>query len=109
NRPILFTEVGWPNQKTCAQYPWDYYRSPDKPDPTAQANCFEAFFQTWVGQKATAGFLVWEWRHHPDQKMDEKDPSYVPVGKPAMKVISKYLNGPTRLADANGTPASAPS
>ena len=90
--PILFTEVGWPNQTTCAQYPWDYYRQPDKPDPTAQSNCFEAFFRTWSNEKDVAGYLIWEWRNHPSQKIGPEDTSYTPCGKPAMKVIKRYLN-----------------
>ena len=109
-RPILFTEVAWPNQETCAQYPWDYYRSPDKPDPEAQANCFEAFFRTWSGEKSVAGFLVWEWRNRPEQKIGPTDPSYVPCGKPAMKVIRRYLSVPGKEAETQPTtrPASAP-
>ncbi|HUU21683.1 MAG TPA: glycoside hydrolase TIM-barrel-like domain-containing protein [Phycisphaerae bacterium] len=90
NRPILFTEVGWPSQETCAQYPWDYYRS-KKADPTAQANCFEAFFRTWIQEDSAAGFLVWEWRSWDGQKTGPQDTSYVPCGKPAMDVIKKYF------------------
>ena len=95
NRPILFTEVGWPNQETCAQYPWDYYRNPDKPDPQAQANCFEAFFRTWIPEPSVAGYLVWEWRNHPGQLTGPKDTSYVPIDKPAMNVITKYFDMPS--------------
>lgn len=95
NRLLLFTEVGWPNQVTCAQYPWDYYRAMDKPDPQAQAICFEAFFQTWINEKATTGFLVWEWRNHPGQKGGPADTSYIPCGKPAMGVIQKYFQAPS--------------
>jgi hypothetical protein len=95
NRPLLFTEVGWPNQTTCAQYPWDYYRATDKPDPKLQADCFEAFFQTWIHEKAVAGFLVWEWRNHPGQAIGPSDTSYVPCGKPAMSVIRKYFQYPS--------------
>jgi len=98
-RPILFTEVGWPNQVTCAQYPWDYYRSEKKPDPAAQANCFEAFFRTWTNEKAVAGFLVWEWRNNPSQAIGPKDTSYVPCGKPALEVIKKYYRYPSRPVD----------
>jgi Glycoside Hydrolase Family 113 len=99
DRPILFTEVGWPNQETCAQYPWDYYRATDKPDPRAQANCFEAFFQTWVGEKGVEGFLVWEWRNYPSQNVDpQTDTSYIPCGKPAMDVIRRYFDEGARRA-----------
>ena len=105
NRPILFTEVGWPNQTTGAQFPWDYYRSPNKPDPEGQANCFEAFFRTWIAEEDVAGFLVWEWVNYPGQKTDpETDTSYVPCGKPAMDVIRRYFRYPS----PHGPPASRP-
>jgi hypothetical protein len=90
-KPLLFTEVGWPNQVTCAEFPWDYYRSPDKPDMEAQANCFEAFFRTWIDDKNVAGMLVWEWRNYPGQKIGPDDTSYVPCGKTSMDVIRKYF------------------
>ncbi|MFA6134153.1 MAG: hypothetical protein WC869_09090 [Phycisphaerae bacterium] len=95
NRPIMFTEVGWPNQITCAQYPWDYYRSTDKPDPVGQARCFEAFFRVWEGEPSVAGYLIWEWRSYPGQVTDpQKDTSYVPCDKPAMDVISRHFHAP---------------
>jgi len=100
NRPILFTEVGWPNQETCAQYPWNYYGS-DKPDPQGQANCFEAFFKTWIDEPVVAGFIVWEWQNYPGQKTGPDDTGYIPTGKPAMDVIRKYLY--------TDSPATAPS
>jgi len=93
-RPILFTEVGWPNQVTCAQFPWDYYRAENQPDPQAQKNCFEAFFRTWANEKVVAGYLIWEWRNTDTMKLGPKDTSYVPIGKPCMKVISKYYRAP---------------
>ncbi len=98
-RPILFTEVGWPNLKTCAQYPWNYCLDED-PDPQAQANCFEAFFRTWSNTPQVAGYLVWEWRSWPGQPTGPEDRSYVPNGKPAMEVIRKYLNAPATTAPA---------
>jgi hypothetical protein len=107
NRPILFTEVGWPNQVTCAQYPWDYYRSPDQPDPEAQANCFEAFFRIWANEPQTSGWLVWEWRTSLDQKPDEKDTSYNPEGKPAMAVIKKYFGHTKDTAQSEPPPPPA--
>jgi len=109
DRPILFTEVGWPNQVTCAQYPWDYYRAKDQPDQDAQANCFEAFFRAWIDEKAVAGFLVYEWRNHPDQKLGPEDTSYSPCGKKAMQVIREYFQRPSAWGrPAEATPASAP-
>jgi hypothetical protein len=111
NRPIMFTEVGWPNQDTCAQYPWNYYASTTA-DPQAQANCFEAFFRTWINEPTVAGFLVWEWQNHPKQKTGPEDIGYLPCGKPAMKVIRRYFqmpspNNPTSKAGKR-SPAARP-
>ncbi|MBI5722644.1 MAG: hypothetical protein HZA50_01710 [Planctomycetes bacterium] len=105
-RPIIFTEVAWPNQETCAQYPWNYYAAPTKPKPQWQANCFEAFFRTWAGQPNVAGFIVFEWWAHPDKPIGPADTSYAPQGKPAMDVINRYY---ARLAkEAAETPSSRP-
>jgi hypothetical protein len=106
-RPLLFTEVGWPNQKTAAQYPWDYYRAQDKPDPELQALCFKTFFQAWADESAVGGFLVWEWRTSLTQTTTPtEDTTYVPKDKPAMKVINDFFaNG---VAPAKG-PTTAPS
>ncbi len=113
NRPILFTEVGWPNQITCAQYPWNYYQAQYSPAPLAQANCFEAFFDTWMTEPSVAGYIVWEWRNHPGQKIGPEDTSYVPMGKPAMGVIKKHFRRPspnpaTNPAETAATTAPAP-
>ncbi len=108
NRPIIFTEVGWPNQPTCAQYPWNYYQS-DKTDPDAQARCFEAFFQTWMQEKCVAGMLVWEWKSYANENVDPKtDTSYVPCGKPAMGVIRKYFQTASPNAPRASSPTTSP-
>lgn len=91
NRPILFTEVGWPNMKNCGEEPWNYCRENIDADPQAQANCFEAFFQTWHGESNVAGYLIWEWRNAKYQEIGLKDKSYRPCGKPALDVIRKYF------------------
>ncbi len=92
DRPIVFTEVGWPSQKGCAKEPWNYYGS-KTPDLATQAKCFQAFFDTWRGVEAVGGVLIWEWRNHTPSPSDEipEECSYVPMGKPAMKVIQEYF------------------
>jgi hypothetical protein len=105
NRPLLFTEVGWPSQVGCAKEPWNYYGS-DTPDVKTQALCFEAFFRTWADEKTVAGVLIWEWRNHPDQDGGPKDTSYIPNGKPAMKVIREFFKSPDPWAASQ--PASRP-
>ncbi len=50
-RPLLFTEVGWPNQKTAAEFPWDYYRAQDKPDPEPPGQVLQDLLRG-LGQRA---------------------------------------------------------
>ncbi len=95
--PLMFTEVGWPNQVTCANEPWNYYAAIDEPDPEAQANCFEAFFRTWLDEPYVAGVLIWEWRNHPGMAGGPEDTSYIPCEKPAEKIIEKYFKRPLRF------------
>jgi hypothetical protein len=90
---IVFTEVGWPNQVTCANQPWNYYGAVDEPDPQTQANCFEAFFQTWMDEPNVAGILVWEWRNNPGMVGGPEDTSYLLCGKPAEEVLHRYFKG----------------
>lgn len=109
DRPLLFTEVGWPNQVTAAEFPWNYYAATDQPDPELQARCFKAFFETWVHEKAVCGFLIWEWTNYPGQDTDpQTDTSYRPVGKPAMDVIQAYFQAPSPWQKHPGTAATRP-
>ena len=108
-RPLLFTEVGWPNQETAAKYPWDYYRSTDKPDPQQQKLCFESFFKTWTPEPAMGGYLIWEWRNYEGQVTDPvKGTDYCPKDKPAMELISQYFRLPNGNGNATSLPAVAP-
>ena len=93
NMPILFTEVGWPSQEGCAKEPWNYYGS-TKPDCETQTMCFDAFFRTWRDEPTISGFLIWEWRNEAYQVGGDKDFSYVPCGKPVMRVIREFFQSP---------------
>ena len=108
-RPILFTEVGWPNQVGCAEHPWDYVTNRDEPDPVAQEYCFEAFFRTWINEPAVGGIMIWEWKQRPTDTIDETDTSYIPCGKRAMDVISHYFRAVQGLDDPpTASPAETP-
>jgi len=113
NRPIMFTEVGWPSQVGCAKEPWNYFGS-TTPDLPTQAKCFDAFFRTWRAEKTICGALIWEWRNWPGQVGGPKDIGYLPIGKPAMGVIRNFFTSPgpwptTGAATRSATrPASVP-
>ena len=109
-RPILFTEVGWPNLESAAKEPWNYVKDA-KSDPELQARCFDAFFRTWENEKAVAGLFVWEWRNYPGLVGGPTETSYYPGGKPAMEIIKhwfKRMNEILPPASAAATATSAP-
>lgn len=101
-RPIFFTEVGWPNLESAAKEPWNYVKDA-KSDPELQARCFDAFFQTWEGEKAVAGLFVWEWRNYPGLVGGPTETSYYPGGKPAMEIINRWFKRMNEILPA--TPA----
>lgn len=109
-KPILFTEVGWPNQVTAAKYPWNYYKSPHSPDPTQQARCFESFFRTWQDEPGVAGYMIWDWRAYEHQETDPYvDTGYCILGKPCLDVIkSSFAGAAKRNAKGAATLTSQP-
>jgi hypothetical protein len=100
-KPLLLTEVGWPNQATAAAQPWNYYGAADKPDPELQKRCFEAFFNAWADEPALGGYLVWEWRCGDWPTSPAEDTSYCPMDKPAMEVITKNFLRPNGIPGAS--------
>lgn len=94
-KPLLFTEVGWPNQVTAAKEPWNYYAAQNKPDPGLQRACYQSFFDTWANEPALGGYMIWEWRTHDAWVTGPmQDTSYCPKDKPAMELISAHFRAP---------------
>jgi hypothetical protein len=87
NLPVIFTEFGYRNVDFNLAEPWkenEGYRN-DK----AQANAYEAFYQSFAGKKWFAGGYVWKWYldngHHRRSEID-----FTPQNKPAAKVIESW-------------------
>ena len=59
-KPLLFTELGYANDSGAAADP---SASGNSPDPTLQAELYQAFFQAWTQSKSSAlvGTYFWEW------------------------------------------------
>jgi hypothetical protein len=59
-KPLLFTELGYANDSGAAADP---SASGNSPDPTLQAELYQAFFQAWTQSKSFAlvGTYFWEW------------------------------------------------
>jgi hypothetical protein len=95
-KPLLFTEAGWCSQEGCSVEAWNYYRH-EKATPAGlreQADCYQAFVDTWADEPAVGGILWWEWSH---ASRGEKDYGYTPKGKPAERVLRELFRGRERM------------
>jgi len=59
-KPLLFTELGYANDSGAAANP---SASGNSPDPTLQAELYQAFFKAWAqsGSSSLVGAYFWEW------------------------------------------------
>lgn len=89
DKPIIFSEIGYPSMDGGAVYPWDYTRDAPR-DLEEQRRAFEAFIRTWDGEPALHGAFVYTWfEFSPDS-----DRGYTIRGKPAGELIrSWYQSG----------------
>lgn len=89
NRPVIFTEYGYRNVDNNSAEPWKELEG-DKNDE-AQANAYEALYQSFAGKSWFMGGYVWKWyvdtgRHH------RREIDYTPQGKAAEKVIEDWYS-----------------
>ncbi len=89
DRPMLFTELGYPSLDGAARAPWDYTQGTAM-DHEEQRRCFEAFTKTWRGETALGGVFFWNW-WGPD---DGQNTWYTIKGKPAEKVVRAWFARP---------------
>lgn len=88
-KPVLFTEVGYAASEAAAAEPWKEENAPL--DPEMQARCYEVIFQSFYGKRWLAGLHWWKWPSH--GRGSEEDPSFSPLGKPALGVLEKWYGG----------------
>jgi hypothetical protein len=98
DRPVLFSEIGYPATSWAARRPWDDVpRADSQPDPAEQARLYDAFCEAWVGRPDVpwfAGFYVWNWFG----AGGPADAGYTPRGKPAAARLRACLGrGARRL------------
>ena len=87
-KPLIFTEVGYPNLDGAAVHPWDYTQGTG-PDPEEQRRAYAAFARAWEGTGGLAGVFFWDWYG----EGGPKDTRYTPRGKPAEEVIRSWFAG----------------
>lgn len=102
-KPVLMTEVGYRSVDGTAINPGSWTNS-GTPNPAAQADAYNAFFQVWTAQGGTwfKGVEFWQW----DLNNQYSSNGYSVMGKPAATVVSQYFNGNGFVPNltVNGTP-----
>jgi hypothetical protein len=86
NKKILFTEFGYRNSNKAAEEPWT--ETETKINDLAQANGYEALFQSFSKQKWFAGGFAWKW--YADDYHKKKNIDYTPQEKPALETLKKW-------------------
>ena len=94
NRPVAFSEIGYPTVPWALQDPWNYVADPDTvPDPEQQQRGLDAFFKAWIDSFATdpyfVGFHCYEWDVH--RAGGPYDFGYGIRGKPAHPLVRDWF------------------
>lgn len=89
-RPVIFTEAGFPSRRAPNRQPWN--DSSGKVSPDDQARCYEAVLRAFYEKPWFQG--VYWWKVGTNGFGGPEDGSHTPWGKPAMKVVRRwYLEG----------------
>ncbi|MBL7072596.1 MAG: hypothetical protein ISS33_02300 [Candidatus Omnitrophica bacterium] len=88
NKPILFTEIGYPSTSHAASAPWQNPTGGNA-DPKIQANCYKAFFETVWNEKWLAGVYWWKWDTN-TRAGGENNRHFTPQNKSAQNVIEEH-------------------
>ncbi len=85
NKPVLFTEIGYPSTSHAPYTPWQEgcYGNPDL---GIQAKCYEAFFETIWNEPWLKGVYWWKW----DTSVHaggQNNRQFTPQNKPAEKIL----------------------
>jgi autotransporter passenger strand-loop-strand repeat protein len=107
-KPLLFTELGYANDSGAAANP---SASGNSPDPTLQAELYQAFFQAWAqsGSSSLIGTYFWEW--DPNGNTSNVGPgidSFSPQNSPAQNEVTAGFetvigNGHTQIVSSGHT------
>ncbi len=88
-KKILFTEYGYRNEDRCTAEPWKENNGPL--NNTAQANAYQALYETFTEKEWFAGGYVWKWYIDKPRHGFNK-PDYTPQYKPALDVIKAWYS-----------------
>lgn len=91
NKPLLFTEFGFQSVDFTADGHWKYSQDTLSVNLQAQANAFDATFDTFWNEDWFAGGFVWKWHSNHGSIGGEECKRFTPQNKPAEGVIKEWF------------------
>lgn len=92
-KSILFTEYGYMSCDYAAWKTWENEKKNPPVNLTAQANAYQAVFESFQDEDWWAGGFLWEWQSNSEEAGGPNDKHYSPQRKPAEKVIQAFFTG----------------
>ncbi|MEM6523213.1 MAG: hypothetical protein AAGF85_00385 [Bacteroidota bacterium] len=89
NKPILFTEYGYKSIDYAADGHWKYDHDTLRVNYIAQANAYEALYETVWDKAWFRGGFLWKWHLQSSQRKGLAK-EFTPQDKPVLRVIQKY-------------------
>jgi hypothetical protein len=90
DRPLLFTEIGYPSIAGAARDPWNYLAE-GAADTTEQALGLAAFTRAFRNEPWLEGVFFWNWSPF---RGGPHDRSYSLRDKPAERIVRNWFQGP---------------
>ncbi len=89
-KPILFTEYGYRSMDQAAWRSWELEYQERPVNNLAQANAYQALYQTFWSEPWFAGGFAWKW-YSSFRKIDpQNNHDWTPQNKPAQQVMKEF-------------------
>ena len=94
SKPILFTEYGYRSADYASRGHWENEKEDLVPNMKAQANAYQALYNTFWQQPWFAGGFLWKWYPYVKRngRWNRWETDFTPQEKPAAKVIWKQYS-----------------
>ena len=94
-KPVIFTEVGYHSTVDAAAEPWEWDPTDAEVPATGaglqtQANCYDAFFQTFWQRDWVAGAYFWKWHADHAASGGPHNRNFTPQNKPAEETMATW-------------------
>ena len=89
-KPVIFTEYGYQSLKGTAGKHWEIDKSSESIDMQAQADAYQALFNSFWSEPWFGGGFFWKWHLRTDWGGPENG-AFTPQGKTAEEVITRHF------------------